>query len=120
MSSVQNFVIAIGKPILYALTRAGTSGLTREQLLVDVFQKHIKSAELTRALTWLEKHNRVRQTHRTPTGGIGRTVTVYHLLTHTPCEVSEESTHRYLIASNDAAKQPDLVREVSAKKVRSK
>jgi hypothetical protein len=106
--------------ILRALRLSETSGLTREQLMVDVFQRHIKAAELTRSLTLLEDQGRVVRESRTPDGGIGRPVTVYHLCALQNCEVSEESTRRYLIASDNAAKRPDLSCEVSAKEVRSK
>ena len=99
--------------ILDALAKAGRAGLTREMLTVDVFQRHIKSAELMRALSLLEEQGRITRTQRPPTGGRGRPVTEYHLQR---CEVSEESTRRYLIASNDAAKCPDLACEVSRNK----
>jgi hypothetical protein len=104
-------------PIIRALRRAGESGLTREQLQVDVFQRHIKATELTRALTFLEEQGRVSCMQK-PTGSRGRPATIYHLITTPTCEESEVNTSRYLIASNKATKHPDLVCEVNAKEMR--
>jgi hypothetical protein len=105
-------------PILRALTLAGAAGLTKEQLLVDVFQRHIKAAELNRALALLEEQTRITQRQRISSNR-GRPATVYQKITPGSCEESEENTSRYLIASNDAAKQAELGCEVIAKKMRS-
>src|SRR4029453_4519510 len=104
-------------PLLRALRRAGESGLTREQLQVDVFQRHIKATEPTRALTFLEEQGRVSCMQK-PTGSRGRPATIYHLITTPTCEESEVNTSRNLIASNKATKHPDLVCEVNAKEMR--
>lgn len=99
--------------ILYALTKMGNSGLTRKQLMVDVFHKHITAADLGRALELLIDQGRVSEEQQDPTGARGRPATTYRLTHLQTCELSEQNTRMYLIASNEAAKRADLVRELN-------
>jgi hypothetical protein len=101
--------------ILKALTKAGKAGLTRKQLVVEVFGRHITSEELTRALTLLETGKLITSEQRERTGA-GRPATVYYTQKR---ELSELIARRYLIISNDAVKQSSINAEDAANESRT-
>jgi hypothetical protein len=97
--------------IMRDIRKAGERGLTRNDIMEGTFQRHVKAAEIERALHDLEIQGRITSEERKAASGKGRPSTVYRFVSCEESEESEENTSRYLIASNDAAKAMDIFSE---------
>jgi hypothetical protein len=90
--------------IIKALEKAGSTGLSQNDIVQDVFHRNLPAAEITRALHLLEKRGDLVTETRRPAGGQGRPSTRYTLRPYVVNEVNVGRQGRYLNASNDAVK----------------
>ena len=102
--------------ILQALEKAGSAGLSQNDIVQDVFHRNLSAAEVTRALHLLEKLGSIVTERRQPSGGKGRPSTLYTLRPYVVNVVDVVSPGRYLTASNNAVKEAGDLGESSPDK----